>query len=520
MQPLISRAAVNAFMARPMDDFQWVKRLTRRELMSELAQLPVKPAFKTDPWFHQLVCFFIGVCMPDFLFLLDMGLGKSKITLDIFHQRLRMGEALRMLVLVPRLINHESWENAVLDHTILEPTCCSMREVEGKYETLQRPHGQVTIIDYHGFALAMCTKARGKGNKTKLVPDPRKIAALQKVYQMVVLDEIHKITKSSTMWFELLSKLLVGIPYRYGATGTLFNRDVAGLWAPFRLIDGGETFGETDALFRAGFFEAEAGGFATSYKFNRSMIMPLNRMIGHRSIRYADREVLDLPSLVVHPPVRFHMSEETRTHYLRAVQGVINAGTREAKKAAYVTMRHVTAGHLTWKDEYGEHQHVFEEQPKLQYLEAMLDRLQGQKLLVSHEYTATGGLIVSHLQRLGIRHCWLHGGIRDPIGVKRQFCEDPGTQVMVMNSAAGAEGTDGLQKVCQHLLMYETPSGPTGRQQVIKRLHRPGQQKRVYVTDMVMSGTVDVRLIENVNESRDFFLQVMEGRVGDGSFFG
>ena len=521
MGPLISRSAVAAFMARPMDNFQWLKREHKQVLLDEIRQLPVRPIFKTEPWFHQLVCFYIGCCYPEFLFLLDMGLGKSKIALDVFWQRKRMREAKRLLVLVPRLINHESWENAILDHSYMQPWCVSMSDTEAKFDALLRPPGDVAVIDYQGLALACCKKVKGgKNGNMKMVPDERKIAMLQSVYDAVVFDEIHKISKDTTMWFELLSKLTAPFRVRYGATGTLFNRDVSTLWAPFRLVDGGETFGITPALFRSAFFEQESNEFGSKLKFNRAMIGPLNNMIGHRSIRYADREVLDLPSLVVHPPVRFHMGEEYREHYLRAVQGTINAGTLEAKKSAYITMRQVSAGYLAWKDSYGQHRHQFKEQPKLDYMEAMVDRLAGQKLLVSHEYTETGVSITERLKALGIKHTWLYGGTKDSIGAKKQFCEDPDTLVMVMNPASGSEGTDGLQHVCQHLLFYESPTGPTMRHQTIKRLHRPGQKKRVYVTDMVMTGTVDKRILEDVNAGRDFFAQVMEGTNTKGTFFG
>lgn len=520
MQPLISRSAVNTFMARPLDSFQWMKKQHRDAIAAEIRQMRPRPVFRTDPWLHQLVCFYIGCCYPEFLFLLDMGLGKSKIVLDVFNQRLRLGEARRALILVPRLINHESWANAMLDHSFFEPHCISMSDIEAKFDALMHPPGDVAVIDYQGFALAMCSKTRTTGKKMKMVPDPQKIRMVQQVYDFAVLDELHKISKGTSMWYDLLQRTLASFRAVYGLTGTLFNRDVLSLYAPYSLIDRGQTFGETDTLFKSAFFTPETSNFGTKLVFNRSMVLPLNRMIGHRSIRYADREVMDLPALRVQPPVRFHMSEETRTHFLRAVEGVINAGDRSGKKSAYVTMRQVSAGYLAWEDTHGKHRVEFKEQPKLDYLEAMLDRLDGHKLLISHEYTETGISITKRLTKLGVKHVWIHGGVKDPIGLKVQFCEDSDTRVCVMNSEAGGTGVDGLQKVCQHLLFYETPTGPTARQQMVKRLHRPGQLHRVYVTDMVLGGSTDVRILEDVLAGKDFFDRVMEGSVPRGSFFG
>jgi hypothetical protein len=74
---LINRQAINSYLDRDFDNFLWMKRLTREAIMRELNSLKVKPTFKTEPWLHQLVCFYIGICNPRFLYLLDMGLGKA-----------------------------------------------------------------------------------------------------------------------------------------------------------------------------------------------------------------------------------------------------------------------------------------------------------------------------------------------------------------------------------------------------------------------------------------------------------
>src|SRR5687767_12765654 len=99
---LIDRRAVAEFLDRELDSFLWMKGLRREAILSELRQLRVPPAFKTDPWLHQLVCFWIGICKPRFLFLLDMGLGKSKIIADLATQARREKRLDRGLITVPR----------------------------------------------------------------------------------------------------------------------------------------------------------------------------------------------------------------------------------------------------------------------------------------------------------------------------------------------------------------------------------------------------------------------------------
>src|SRR5674476_97763 len=99
---LIKHSAVVEFLRRPLDDHLWVKKLTRDQILRELRTLRVQPYFKTDPWLHQLACFYIAMTRPDFAYLLDMGLGKTKIMLDIITQCYLEDRLTHALVTVPR----------------------------------------------------------------------------------------------------------------------------------------------------------------------------------------------------------------------------------------------------------------------------------------------------------------------------------------------------------------------------------------------------------------------------------
>jgi len=70
---IISRRSIQSFLNRKLDSYVWMKRLKEQALLEELSKFRVKPKFKTTPWLHQLVCFYLGMCNPEFLFLLDMG---------------------------------------------------------------------------------------------------------------------------------------------------------------------------------------------------------------------------------------------------------------------------------------------------------------------------------------------------------------------------------------------------------------------------------------------------------------
>lgn len=509
----VSRRAVDEFLDRDLDSFTWMKGLQREQLERELRAMKVPPRFKTTPWLHQLVCFYIACCMPRFLFLLDMGLGKSKIIADIITQRLRERSMSRALIMVPRLVNIDSWIDDLERHSDLGYNPVSCEDIAEKRERLLFPpkDADVTLIDYPGLHLAMCDKHGGK-----LVKNAAAVRRLQRVYDFVDLDECHKLSNHDSLWFSIARAATKEAEYAYGTTGTLFGKDVTRAWPQFFLVDRGETLGENLGLFRAAFFEHKTGGWKEEWHFIKRMDKTLHRMLQHRSIRYAEAEVpeIDLPPRV-NIRRRLNMTEEQREHYMNALEGLINAdGNLGQLDGQWVRMRQICSGYLHWRDENGEHLLRFKRNPKLDDLEELLDEmLPRSKVVVAYEYTETGRIISERLTELGIGHEWFYGGSKDHGAQRRRFMEDKRCEVFLMNSASGGEGTDGLQKVAHYEVMFESPSSPILRTQTMKRVHRPGLCNRAFIYDLVMRRSLEGGILQDIEEGIDTHDRVVSGRA-------
>lgn len=517
---LISRREVQRYLDREMESHGWLKRAPREDLVAACRDMRVRPVFKTAPWLHQLVCFHLAMCYPRFFFLLDMGLGKTKVILDVLTQLIREKRVKRALVCVPRQINIDGWGEAALEHSELEPGLVMVENIEAKREALLRPTGELTVIDYQGLILAASKK--GKSGKGKLVKDPAFIKKLSQVYQLLDLDESHKVGNPDSLWFSVIRDLADQMEFCYGNTGTIAAREMLAIWAQYRVVDGGSTFGEGVGLFKSAFFTSSIDGFKGEVlTFDRSKARRLHQMMNNRAIRYDYAEIpeLDMPAMVCRRRT-MRMGEEQRDHYLLAMQNLINAGGElKETKAQWFRMRQITSGYVQWSDDLGTHEQVFSFNPKLLELERLVDEAGGQKLVVSCEYTRTGALICEMLTRLGVGHAWLYGGSRDPVAVKRKFLSDPGCQVLVMNSDAGGTGVDSLQNVSRYLILYETPTNPTPRSQVVKRLHRPGQRQRTFIIDLTIERSVDVGILDRLAEGQDLFEEVVAGKVNPRSLF-
>jgi SNF2 family DNA or RNA helicase len=511
---MISRGAIADYIERDLDSFLWMKKLLRSDIEAELRTLKVVPYFKTKPWLHQLVCFYIALCHPRFLFLLDMGLGKSKIIMDILTQVQREKKLKHAIITVPRVINIDSWQDDILLHSDLQPWHCDVEDTEEKWERLLKPQGDVTIIDYQGLHWALSEKVKGKKGK-KLVPDEKRINQVKKLYNFIAADESHKLGNHESLWWMLMNRLMKDADYCYATTGTLFSKDVEAAWSQFYLVDRGETFGENLGLFRGAFFTEKSNPWkGLTYHFNKRMERDFYRTLQHRSLRYESAEVpeIDLPSRRV-TVSRMEMSPEQHEHYLRAAEGLINAnGNLRELEGQWIRMRQIVSGYLVWKDSHGDHIARFKQNPKLDDLERWLDEIGGAKAVVAYDYTETGRIISERLKSLHIDHEWFYGGTKDQSASRRRFIDDPKCRVFVMNSAAGGEGTNGLQKVSRYMYLYETPTSPTLREQLIKRIHRPGQKDRCFITDAVMRRSVDQGILDDIAEGTDLYQRVVNGK--------
>lgn len=513
---IISRQALNAYLDRDFKSYLWMKRLRKPALLAELAQFRTKPTFKTDPWMHQLVCFYIGICEPEFLFLLDMGLGKSKIISDLITYRQRERKLRHALVTVPNVINMASWRDDLAKHSDLEPWTCDVENIGEKWERLSQPRGDVTVIDYQGLQWALCDKVK-RGKKHVLVPNQDRIERVQRLYNFVDMDESHKLKNHQSLWFDLLKPITEAADFTYATTGTVFGKNPEAMWSQFYLVDKGDTFGENLGLFRSAFFGQHSDHFAgTVWTFNKRTTPELNRMMQNRSIRYDEEEVpeIDLPKKVMNV-IKLRMGEEQRQHYLRALQGLLDVqdtGDRSAMDAPWTRMRQILSGYLIWKDSTGQHKVMFKDNPKLQATERLAYEMGDAKLVICHYYTDTGKMLVDHFKGLGFGVEWLYGGTKDKQAVREAFMHQRRIQILVMNTDTGGTGNDGLQDVANYMAMYESPTQPDTRKQVEKRLHRPGQRKRTFFYDLVMRGGIDQGILDDIAEGRDLFESVVNGR--------
>jgi hypothetical protein len=128
-------------------------------------------------------------------------------------------------------------------------------------------------------------------------------------------------------------------------------------------------------------------------------------------------------------------------------------------------------------------------------LDAVLDELNGEKLIVAATYRMTNrGL----LQYLGETYNAV--GAYGEISAaqvernKERFIDDDDCKVFVIQPSSAGYGTDGLQEVCSEVLFLETPIIARDFHQVVGRVDRDGQKDTPNIRIGIAEQTIQVRL--------------------------
>lgn len=131
------------------------------------------------------------------------------------------------------------------------------------------------------------------------------------------------------------------------------------------------------------------------------------------------------------------------------------------------------------------------------------------KVIIFTEYRATQEFLLAFLQKHGITCIAYRGGMNRG---KKDWMMDlfrNRAQVMVATEAGG-EGIN-LQ-FCSHIINFDLPWNPMRVEQRIGRVHRLGQKQDVFIYNLATQGTIEEHIVHLLHEKINMFEQVI-GRL-------
>lgn len=516
---MITKRAVREFLNRPRDDFRSWKDLSPTALERKKDRLVVTPPIWRVLSEHQKVCLLIAAKTRRFMFFLDTGCGKTLLSIAIARYMRKAKVARRFLVLVPNKGNVSEWMDQRNEWSPQTSITTLVGSSKQKWKTLEDSNSLLTVATFDGLARMICVRVanKKKRGRVKLKPDKKLVARLIARFDGLVMDESTEAQSHLSLPFRLCRKLSQKAQVVIGLTATPFGRDPTPLWPQMKLVDGGESLGETLGLFREAFFSKTKSrwGRGFDYTFQKAKSAQINRLLAHRSIRY-DVDQADLPK-VLEIRKRVYLSDDADAYAAKARSAIIDArGNYRETKNAFMRMRQISSGFLGYHDDdLGKRaQFIFSENPKLDKLEELVRRLaRRDKIVVFHEFQLSGRLIVERLRAMGFadhEFAVLNGKTKDPDKQKSRFKFDERCRVFVVNNESGAYGLN-LQ-VARAIIYYEAPLRIIIRKQTRRRVERQhSKHKTVLVIDLVTVGTFDEKILDNHLEGRALFSAIIEG---------
>jgi SNF2 family DNA or RNA helicase len=520
---LINPKVVEAFLKRPMENHEWLKKLKRRELLQEFThELKTIEGFD-KLWTHQLVALLLISTFNRFMLHLDMGAGKTSISLFSILARKSAGQPTKAVVFVPYISSVDTWvEEAKTRTPQLKLVPLIGTKIENRRK-LEEKDGDVFVICY-ASAVAMLSKSITKKGKKKpeWSIDPKDTRKAFTGIDTFIADEIHRCGNIQTLTYRMCRAISQECQYGIGLTGTPFgkDKDIADIWSQFYLIDFGETLGETKGLFQEAFFTQKLNHFTkfNEYKFDMKKLPLLKKMVKHNSIHYAATEMHDLPpkqyikhKLLLPTAIQGYVS-------IAAAQLIdgIKAGDKGSAEVSYLQLRQLASGFMTVAGQNNDKVKVsFDTNPKLDYLEEKIDGMDGDsKMVVFHHFIYTNHLISNRLTALKIKHARVWSGQRDTLGELKRFRDNKDCRVLILNDMSGSSSLN-LQHA-NYMFFFEQPESPINRQQGEKRIWRAGQQKRVTYIDPFMDKTVDERIFYSNQQGKKLLDQLLGNHVKDG----
>lgn len=512
---MISKKAVNDFLKRPLDNWYWMKDLKRRQVFDEIVKLAPDFKFKTSPYKHQMACFLIGMYNPYFNWHLDMGFGKTKLSLDLIKLRKKRNE--KYLILVPSTVSVTGWINEINIHSDFDAIKVVGSVADREYALSQDV--DLYVMNYDGLQWLLCEQGTNKKDKGAMLPIEQKIKDFSKLFSGIVMDETHLkgIKNQQSLTWKLCKAISKNSRFRYGLTGTPMGKDPQDLWPQFYLMDRGETLGETIGLYRQAFFTSSFGYFGgIEHKFNSKKEKLLHEMIAHRSIRYSEDELSDVPP-VVRKNIEVEFTQEIQAYYNRALNGLREElkGGFKTLENGFMKLRQLSSGFLYFKNEKERISLDFDPNPKIDALEELLLSIKDEdKVIIFCDFIETGNKIEELLNKLKIMYVRLYGGTKDSDreNAQKLFTNSRHHRVFLANSQSG--GTSLNLQVAKYGIFFESPIDPITRKQAEKRFTGARQQHKIaFIYDIIMKDSKDEAILQSIAEGKSIFDAIIEGKI-------
>lgn len=414
---------------------------------------------------------------PRYGFWMEMGLGKTSLTLNEYMEAVYDDQAHLNIVLVPNSFKAD-WPLAAAEWGLECPA--------GSWPDDPLP------FDWEWGVYAINYEAATRRHDIRGSTSQELLRLIQSRRCMVTIDESKSIGNPSSDTTKRVLELVKPAAMVRALNGTPMTENVMEYWPQLRAL--GEVEGMNPYAFRNKF--AVMGGFMGKQIKGQKSEEELAAILDRCSFRALKKDWRkDLPPQI-HVPVTVEMTDNQLRHYRTMMEEFYAAVSDETMITAslvltqYDKLRQISSG-LVMQD--GEH-HWIEKPTELPKMRALIDLLSGasSKMIVSYYYRPSGEALFDVISKLGGRPAVIKGGMKpaEIIEEKRRFNEDPECRVLIGQEGATFRGHTLVGKKgdrCDRIAFYESSFSLYRREQMKDRNHRGDQDEPCHLYDFVSS---------------------------------
>lgn len=417
----------------------------------------------------------------------EPGCGKTYGALWVTH---KLGADRRVIIVCPKRVI-PSWQASIKTITGQEAKVLSRSTKSGR-ANIEDMLGGVDGWWVINFDLLV---SLGKAVEAKKWPN---VPFSKKSFDMVVVDEVHRIANHRTQSFRAVKTLKS--KHRLGLSGTPAGNKPVNIYGVLKFLNPNSVdrsfYRFADEFFVSEFNPFAASPYARIYGEERTP-GALRDSVGDKWSAMRGSEVFgDLPPVNVQRVVCGMKREQWRMYreFVDHRLAVMDGGVSVASSAAVLDgrLRQITLGPLRIADDSVE----FEERGSSK-IDATLDILSdlppNERVILwcySRKFMTP---LRKRLADAGYQSVELSSDYHDEW---RRFLEPGGPRVLCAVIAAAAEGIDGLQNVCNTEVWLSEDNSVILNLQASARLNRKGQTKRVNRFLLQCENTVDVTAVE------------------------
>lgn len=422
--------------------------------------------------------------------LLDMGLGKTIITLTAIHDLMFDSfEVQKVLIIAPLRVARDTWP----------------AEIE-KWEHLKHLTYSVAVGTVEERISALKQKADiyiiNRENVQWLVEE----SGIPFDYQMIVIDELSSFKNHQTKRFKALMKVRPMAKRIVGLTGTPSSNGLMDLYAEFRLLDMGERLGRFIGQFRNTYFQPDKrnGMIVYSYKPLPYAEEAIYEKISDITISMRATDRLNMPELIM-SEYCVEMSAEEKGKYMELKKELILELPDSEITAANAASLSNKLSQMANGAIYDDDKNIIPiHDRKLDALEDIIEAANGKPVLVAYWFKHDLERIKERLHKLHIPFSTMNKSD----SIRRWNNGD--LPVALIHPASAGHGLN-LQSVGSCLVWFGLTWSLELYQQTNARLWRQGQKSTtVVIQHIITKGTVDERIMKALQDKDETQTALME----------